>query len=257
MENQQNPQNQQSLQEQENQQSQNDILFVVSSAIYANWGVYNTQERLAQTIGTCRSIRDHVPNCDIILLDGGTKNLEQEEQNQIKDHINTFYSFAEAENVKQIQSVQNWDIVKNMIEIMIFGSYYSGAKDTLISKYKRIFKMSGRYVLNDDFDLEKHMAVKDKIVVRGPYTSQFNAQITGGVTLQYMSRLWSFDASLIDYIAEVYKQMFDHMQNRLQEGGYIDIEHMMFYHLRSDLIEFIPKIGVEGNIAPNGVGIKE
>ena len=83
--------------------------------------------------------------------------------------------------------------------------------------------MSGRYVLNDDFDLEKHVSAKDKIVVRGPYTSQFNAQITCGVTLQYMSRLWSFDASLIDYIVEVYKQMFGHMQNRLQEGGYIDI----------------------------------
>ena len=112
-------------------------------------------------------------------------------------------------------------------------------------------------VLNDDFDLEKHMNAKDKIVVRGPYTSQFDSQITGGVTLQYMSRLWSFDASLIDYIAEVYKEMFDHMQRRLQEGGYIDIEHMMFHHLKFDLIETISKIGVEGNIAPNGVGIKE
>ena len=250
-------QKQQNPQRQESQPLQNYILFVVSSAIHANWGVYNTQERLAQTIGTCRSIRDRVPNCDIILLDGGTKNLEQEEQNQIKDHIDTFYSFAEADNVKQIQSIQNWDIVKNMIEIIIFGSYYFGAKDILRSKYKRIFKMSGRYVLNDDFDLEKHVSAKDKIVVRGPYTSQFNAQITGGVTLQYMSRLWSFDASLIDYIVEVYKQMFGHMQNRLQEGGYIDIEHMMFHHLRSDLVETISKIGIQGNIAPNGAGIKE
>lgn len=253
-ENQQNPQSQQ---EQKSQQPQNDVLFVVSSAIHANWGVYNTQERLAQTIGTCRSIRDRVPNCDIVVLDGGTKNLEQEEQNQIKDHLDMFYSFADADNVKQVQSIQNWDIVKNMIEIMIFGSYYSGAKDTLRSKYKRIFKMSGRYVLNDDFDLEKHTAAKDKIVVRGPYTSQFDSQITGGVTLQYMSRLWSFDASLIDYIAEVYKEMFDHMQRRLQEGGYIDIEHLMFHHIKFDLIETISKIGVEGNIAPNGVGIKE
>lgn len=253
-ENQQNPQSQQ---EQKSQQPQNDILFVVSSAIHANWGVYNAQERLAQTIGTCRSIRDRVPNCDIVVLDGGTKNLEQEEQNQIKDHLDMFYSFADADNVKQVQSIQNWDIVKNMIEIMIFGSYYSGAKDTLRSKYKRIFKMSGRYVLNDDFDLEKHINAKDKIVVRGPYTSQFNSQITGGVTLQYMSRLWSFDASLIDYIAEVYKEMFKHMQSRLQESGYIDIEHMMFHHLRSDLVETISKIGIQGNIAPNGVGIKE
>lgn len=243
--------------QQENNQQKNDVLFVVSSAIHANWGVYSTQERLTQTIGTCRSIRDRVPDCDIILLDGGTKILEKEEQEQIKDYITAFYSFADAPNVKHVQSIQNWDIVKNMIEIMMFGSYYTNSKESIRTNYKRVFKMSGRYILNDDFDLQTHMNANEKIVVRGPYTSQFTPEVTGGVTLQYMSRLWSFDAQLIDYISQVYRSMFEHMQERLQNRGYIDIEHMMFHHLRADLVETIRKIGVQGNIAPNGVGIME
>ena len=71
--------------------------------------------------------------------------------------------------------------------------------------------------------------------------------------------VWVIDGECLYDIPtwEVYKEMFKHMQSRLQESGYIDIEHMMFHHLRSDLVETISKIGIQGNIAPNGVGIKE
>jgi len=243
--------------EQQPQQEKSKVLFVVSSAIHANWGVYNSEERLSQTIGTCRSIRDRLPDCDIVLLDGGTKNLEPEEKAQIQDYITMFYSFADAENVKQVQKVNNWDIVKNMIEIIIFGSYYASAKEVIEKDYDRVFKMSGRYILNDEFDLQPHLDAKDKIVVRGPYTSQFPPEITGNVRLQYMSRLWSFDGKLINYISETYGKMFNHMIERVNNRGYIDIEHLMFYHLDSSRIVTIPKIGIQGNIAPNGVGIME
>jgi len=42
------------------------------------------------------------------------------------------------------------------------------------------------------------------------------------------------------------------MNNVLNSGGYIDIEHLLFSHLREELIQRISKIGVQGNIAPNG-----
>ena len=49
----------QNPQEQENPQN-NKSLFVVSSAIYSNHGVYDTKERLLQTIETCKSIHSRV-----------------------------------------------------------------------------------------------------------------------------------------------------------------------------------------------------
>jgi len=238
------------------QQKQNESLFVVSSAIHAKFGVYSTEERLEQTISTCKSIREKAP-VDIILLDGGSENLSLDEQNKLKDYIDAFYSFSDGESIKEIQRMDNWDIVKNMIEIIMFGSFFDQKQEELSKKYSRIFKMSGRYRLNDDFNYDTHYNATDKIIIRGPYTSQFTSEITGGVTLQYMSRLWSFDAKLTPYISETYKKMFAHMVDRINSRGYIDIEHLLFAHLEQDKIQHIEKIGVEGNIAPNGRGISE
>ena len=117
--------------------------------------------------------------------------------------------------------------------------------------------MSGRYTLNDTFNYQKHMDAKDKIIIRGPFTSQFSADTTGGVTLQYMSRLWSFDAILLPYIRDVYMEMFVHMNNHLDKKGYIDIEHLLFDHLDLALIENIGPLGLDGNIAPNGARISD
>jgi hypothetical protein len=47
------------------------------------------------------------------------------------------------------------------------------------------------------------------------------------------------------------------MYKRLSEGGYIDLEHLLYDNLKQDLVVTIPKMGVEGNIAPNGKEISE
>ena len=232
-------------------------VFLVSSAIHAKHGVYDTKTRLEQTIETCKSIRNKC-DAEIVVLDGGYKDITHEEREILSKHIDKFYSFADAENVSQIQLVPNHDIVKNMIEIIIFGSFFDKAvEDGWREKYKRVFKMSGRYTLNDDFNYDKHMEAKDKVVIRGPFTSQFKSEITGGVSLQYMSRLWSFDAFLLPYIRDLYTDMFNHMTDRLNSKGYIDIEHLLFHHIDPVLIENIGKLGVEGNIAPNGARVAD
>lgn len=251
-------------QEQENQQQsleskpQSKSLFLVSSAIHTKHGVYDTETRLQQTIDTCKSIRSKC-NADIILLDGGQKSLSKEEKEILSDYILRFYDFSEEETVKRIQNVDNHDIVKNMIEIVMFGSFFDLMTTTnmKLPHYDRIFKMSGRYTLNDNFNYDEHMNAVGKIVIRGPYTSQFNSTITGGVTLQYMSRLWSFDTVHLEYIRDTYVDMFNHMNERLHNGGYIDIEHLLFHHLHHTLIVNPKKIGVQGNIAPNGVAVSD
>lgn len=242
--------------QQRNQNQVNESAFVVSSAIHAKFGVYSAEERLNQTIETCKSIRSRAP-ADIILLDGGTSHLTEEEKEKLKDHITLFYSFSESQDIKEIQRLDNWDVVKNSIEIIMFGSFFDGSQSALMSKYKRIFKMSGRYRLTDDFNYDTHYNATDKIVIRGPYTSQFDEKVTGGVKLQYMSRLWSFDSSLTPYISSTYEKMYKNFIDRLNAGGYIDIEHLLYAHLDVDKIQHISKIGVTGNIAPNGHLIDE
>lgn len=232
-------------------------VFLVSSAIHAKHGVYDMQTRLDQTIETCKSIRNKC-DAEIVILDGGYQDITKMERDILSQYIDKFYTFSDAENIQQIQQVPNHDIVKNMIEIIMYGSFFDKAvEDGWREKYKRIFKMSGRYTLNNDFNYDKHMQAVDKIIVRGPFTSQFRSEITGGVGLQYMSRLWSFDAVLLPYIRDIYTNMFNHMTDRLNAKGYIDIEHLLFHHLDPVLIQNIGKLGVEGNIAPNGARVAD
>lgn len=236
-----------------------ECLFLVSSAIYTQWGVYSKEERLQQTIETCKSIKERAP-ADVIVLDGGEQVLTKEDQELLSPHVEAIFSFSDHETVKRIHQVQNWDIVKNMNEILMFGitfEYTLKEQIPAMEKYKRIFKMSGRYKLNDEFNYDTHYNATDKIVIRGPYSSQFPPHVTGGTTEQYMSRLWSFDAKLLPYISGVYKTMFADMSDRVAANGYIDIEHLLFKHLNPDLIQRIEKIGVEGNIAPNGQGVSD
>ncbi len=251
---------QESLQQNESQQSpqQNKSLFLVSSALHTRFGVYDAKERLEQTIETCKSIKDRC-DADIILLDGGQESPTVEERKILSPYIYRFYDYTTEETVKQIQKIDNWDVVKNMIEIVMFGSFFDLLSTTNVKlpHYDRIFKMSGRYKLNDEFNYEEHMNAVGKVVIRGPYTSQFNSTITGGVTMQYMSRLWSFDSCHLEYIRDTYVDMFNHMNERLNNGGYVDIEHLLYHHLHHTLIVNPKKIGVEGNIAPTGVAVSD
>jgi len=234
-----------------------DGLFLVSSAIHTNHGIYNSEQRLEQTVNTLKSIKQRC-DVDIVLLDGGLKSPTEDEQKLLGEYTKGIISFSDAPPIKDILVIPSHDIVKNMAEIVMFGSTF---QDIGVAgeykKYKRIFKMSGRYVLNDNFNYQTHIDAKDKIIIRGPYTSQFTSAQTGGVIFQYMSRLWSFDSELLPDIAEAYGRMFGDMNRVLTQGGYIDIEHLLFTHLDPSRIQKITKIGVEGNIAPNGMRISE
>jgi hypothetical protein len=110
-------------------------------------------------------------------------------------------------------------------------------------------------VLNDDFDLAVYEKHKDRIVIGPKHQSQFPFQVTG-IELQYMARLWSWPASQLDTVIKVYEDSLSYIGERVSQGGYADIEHVLYKFLPVDLVQEIPLLGVEGFIAPNGVPIK-
>jgi hypothetical protein len=232
-------------------------LFLMSSAIHVKHGIYSTDERISQTLETCKSILMTVPNAKIYLLDGGYIKMNFKEETLFNNLVKNFYNFSNDKNIIRAQSIPNHDIVKNFIEIYMFSKFLKENYQQLKNNYQRIFKISGRYRINSLFDFEKHVNAINKIVIHGPYQSQFTNEITGGCAFQYMSRLWSFDSILTPYISTCFDRMLVDIVDRINLGGYIDIEHLLFKHLDSNLIESVKIIGIEGNIAPNGFAISE
>lgn len=119
----------------------------------------------------------------------------------------------------------------------------------------RIHKMSGRYLLTDDFDLGLYENNPHRIIVGPKHTSQFPIEVTG-IELQYMARLWSWPAGMTLEMITVYFNSLAYIANRVAAGGYADIEHVLYKFLPAERVLEVPLLGVEGTIAPNGQAIK-
>lgn len=233
---------------------------MLTSAINTKFGVYNSQQRLDQTIESIRSVRSHMPGAKLFLLEMAGIPLTDEQKNKLTAEVDHLIDFTSDQSVVELyNSTDNWDVVKNVTEVMCFRK----ALETLsesgnFNGLERIFKFSGRYLLNDDFDINFYHEYKNKscIVVSKSRTSQFPFAVTG-VELQYMSRLWSWPAALNKEIIEAYGNSLNYMFERLTNGGYADIEHCLYKFLDQEKIIEKEPIGVTGNISPNGLLVKD
>ena len=154
-------------------------------------------------------------------------------------------------------STDNWDIVKSTTEVMGFSRALEQLLNTgELEGIDRVFKISGRYIISDTFDINQFEQLPGRIVVAQRRNSQFGPNVTGGISEQYMSRLWSWPTSRLDEVIQVYEDSLVFFAQRLAAGGYVDIEHVLAKFLKPTHVHEIQNLGVEGNIAPNGQPIK-
>jgi len=239
----------------------NQYAFMVSSAINTKFGIFNSEQRLAQTLDTIQSIRDRVPGAKIILVEMGAIPLTQDQTDRLTNATDYILNFNNDPSVVELfNSTDNWDIVKNITEVMCFSRGLGQIVEhtDLLHNVQRIFKMSGRYTLSDEFDIGyyEQYSVQSHIVVSHRRNSQFPYNLTL-VEKQFMSRLWSWPMSLTNEILEVYNQGLQYMEQRILAGGYCDIEHMLYKFLDHNKIIEKDAVGVCGNIGPNGAPVKD
>ena len=232
-------------------------LFVVTSAINSRFGVYKPEERLVQTIATIQSIRARLPDAGIVIMECTGVSPTAEQEQALRENCDYYLDYTTSPDVQSIyKSTDNWDIVKNGTEIMVFGRALEVlSKHGIVAKYDRIHKMSGRYLLNDDFNPTIYETLSDQIIIGPSQTSQFPYHLTM-VERQYMARLWSWPAALHEEVVQVYRDSFDYFNQRVTQGGYVDIEHVLYKFLNREHLTEIESVGVEGTIAPNGAAIK-
>ena len=234
-------------------------LFILTSAINTRFGVHRTDDRLQQTIDSIKSIKARCTAAKICVVEMAGVPIKPEQARQLQAVSDYFFDFSQDEAVKTIyESTDNWDWVKNTTEVMCFANVLTELKlQGVTEKYDRIFKMSGRYCLTDNFPTVDYDTVTDRIVILQRKGSQFPAQVTGGKQYQYMSRLWSWPADKTQAVIDSYNEGFMAMAQHLASGGYFDIEHMLFAYLPQELITEIPRVGLRGLLGPTGVAIED
>lgn len=240
-------------------------IVLLTSALYTNYGIYDPKTRIQQTLETAKSAKQFIPGAVVVLIDNSKVEVQRDESAEMNELIDTVDYYIDNSDDPDIQyfhnNVQNYDIGKNAMEalgILKSLTYISNNEEMMaeLKDAQRIFKLSGRYQVTDKFDIKKfdNENTQDKYVFKKGQPSWINPQDTG-VTSLLQTRLWSFTPGLLLDTMEVYKKIIENMFNLFNQQKYIDNEHSMAKFIPKDKLVELETVGLQGNIAPNGMMI--
>ena len=90
-------------------------VFMITSAINTKFGVYSSEQRLEQTLATIASVRKHVPDARIFLLEMAGLPLSAEQAATLGARVESVLDFTgDPDLVGLYNSTDNWDVVKNV-----------------------------------------------------------------------------------------------------------------------------------------------
>jgi hypothetical protein len=124
----------------------------------------------------------------------------------------------------------------------------------VINSSNRIFKLSGRYAVTDKFDISQfdNADTQDKYVFKQAQPSWIPNKDTG-VDRLLQTRLYSFTPSLFADTIVLFKEIINNMFATFNQQKYIDVEHSMAKYIPRDRLVELETVGLQGNIAPNGM----
>lgn len=226
-----------------------DAVFLISSAlnITNTQSIYDEDTRFQQTLKTIDSIDKYCPNNIKFIFDSSLKDLKS-------DHINKL----QEKNVNIVYVGKNSDIVKvsqfglkSATECIALNITLNLLRENNVD-CKRIYKISGRYQLTENFKpgyehINKYVFTKPTRT----WMSEERIKQTG-VEYVYQTRLLHFDRNLLNQFLE---ESINLIKNCIELG--IDIEHACYKNFKKyDPVE-LEVMGVCGNLAPTGEYINE
>jgi hypothetical protein len=226
-----------------------DGIFFVNHALKVNQlSVYTEEERFKQTIETLNSIDKYCPSNQVFIFDSSPEMPNTEYIQELNDRGAIFFYSGNEPEVRDY-SLKGHRSVAESISFIYFLSWFK--KQDFVSK--RIYKLSGRYSLNDNF-IKDEERFEDSFVFSDaldswmpPFRQEFAA-----VDKLFRLRLWHMDYNLLDTFDEKLRSI---LNDCLVFG--IDVEHSYYKNLHTYKTIELEKIGVCGNIAPSGDYIDE
>jgi hypothetical protein len=135
--------------------------FIITSVINTNnnigWSytpnrsTYTPDERFRDTLKSIQSIREKVPNSKIVLLEGRPLNIEMERE--IIKLTDIYINFKDDPWV--LEAIDSTKKGLGEVRKLIRGLEQLQSRGEL-ENINRVFKLSGRYWLNDKFNLDKY-----------------------------------------------------------------------------------------------------
>jgi hypothetical protein len=212
-------------------------VFIVTSALLTTGGAFNSMERFDDTIKTLKSIREKDPTADIFLADISAAPL-----GGMADELQEYckiVSFNDHRAVKMFSShgLKSHGEVVIMMEMLNF-LFRNGLK------YDRIFKLSGRYVLDDGFNIAFYNDKQGQYIFKRRNATWMNPVVMGA-THCIDTRLYSLCGSLADEYFGVLHAVFDCL-------SLMDTEHAHFLSIPKNKLIEVDRVYCTGRIARTG-----
>lgn len=224
------------------------IFFINHALNVKQLSVYTNEERFNQTVETLKSIDNHCPNTIKFIFDSSPEEPKTEYIKELSNQNTLFLYFGNHPEVRRI-SLMGYRSVAETISFILFLDWF---KDQSY-KAKRIYKLSGRYRLNDNFIVDDDR-YKDHFVFSKSHASWMESdwQEKANVNRLYPLRCWHMDYNLLD----TFRKSLPLILNDCASIP-IDVEHSYYKNLHTYKTIELDKIGVCGNIAPSGDYIDE
>ena len=224
------------------------VFFINHALNVKQLSVYNNEERFKQTLETIDSIDKYAPDSLKIIFDSSPEMPNEEYLQEInRKGVGVVY-LGEIPPVKTFSNLG----ARSLAECLSFSTFLDWFMQQNI-QVDRIYKLSGRYRLNENFVLND-TSYKDAFVFSNAIDSWMteDEKKTTGVDKLYRLRLWHMDSSLLKTFYDALPSIF---QDCASHG--LDVEHAYYKKLHLNKIIEVNKIGVCGNIAPTGDYIDE
>jgi uncharacterized protein YrzB (UPF0473 family) len=255
------------------------FLFLVGSSLKHfqenKFSAYDEEERFNQTLATIENIREKVPNSYVLLFECSSRQIEEKQRDIFKEKADLFLEFYKESVLQQIYEnlEQRPELItygKSLLETRgLLNTLYQIKKHNLFNDSQRIFKLTGRYLLNDDFNIQDYQSKILEgyyVIKKYDYLSMEESELNQetlenvyaylyGAKGMMVTGLWSFDRLLFNETIKYLEQSFFYMEKMIQFTAGTDIEHSLYRFIDKTRIISIPNLGltvIKGMSGENG-----
>ena len=174
-------------------------IFCIISAIGNDYGIFSYQERLNQLKNTIESVHTYAPGSDILLIEASENIIPEADINLLHLGVNKII-FLNNDKYINFLKYNSKDPTPNKFEKKSVGEIQATIAflkflKTHPIKYKRVFKIAGRYNLNENFNL--HIYENEKRCVFVEKENWYGRMV-------FPIRLWSFDYDQVDFLLHIF-----------------------------------------------------
>jgi len=213
------------------------VLFIITSLVKVkdNYvSAFTADERYKQTLNTIHSIRSRMPYARIVVVEASHSNTPIVFEGVIMYYVDNA-------TLGDSKSIGEATILKTFISSSLYESL-------TCERNHLIFKISGRYFLDHNFDITKFNETKINCRLidtkNDPNDSHYNPNyISPNPDICSVTSLFAFPSNMTEY----FRGRMQFVIDRIHRDG-SDIEHHIFRNVPDEMINNIGFIGISGFI---------